>query len=151
MHWLDSTFNELTLDQLYDLLKLRVDVFVVEQTCYYPELDNLDRHIQTRHIMAYKNEKLAAYLRVLPAGTTYSTNPAIGRVVIANDARGNGLGHQLMQRALSSCQQYFPQQIIKMSAQEHLETFYNAHGFVKCSSGYLEDGIPHISMIQETK
>lgn len=151
MHWFDITFNELTLDQLYDLLKLRVDVFVVEQTCYYPELDDVDRNPNTRHIMAYQDGKLTAYLRVLPAGTTYETHPAIGRVVIAPQARGNGLGHKLMQKALDSCQQYFPQKTVKMSAQEHLEAFYNTHGFVKCSSVYLEDGIPHISMIQNSE
>ncbi|WP_286235215.1 GNAT family N-acetyltransferase [Thalassotalea sediminis] len=150
MNWLDVTFPALTLDQLYDLLKLRVDVFVVEQTCYYPELDDLDRHPETRHIMAYQGEKLAAYLRILPAGTSYNDNPAIGRVVIANYARGAGLGHQLMQKALVSCQQHFPNQRVKMSAQEHLTAFYNTHGFIECSNTYLEDGIPHICMIQKT-
>lgn len=147
--WRLKRFEELSKNELYDLLKLRVDVFVVEQTCYYPELDNLDRHSNTLHLMAYQQEKLIAYLRILPKGTSYQNHPAIGRVVIENSARGSGLGHKLLEYALTASDNAFPGQTIKISAQEHLEKFYKHHGFKRCSDMYLEDGIPHISMLQD--
>jgi len=150
LKWNVKTFKQLTLDELYDALKLRIDVFVVEQTCYYPDIDNLDRHPETLHIFGYKNDKMAAYLRVLPKGTSYPDNPSIGRVIIESSARGTGLAHQLMDKTLIECKKRFPDQTFKMSAQEHLETFYSRHGFTKCSEMYLEDGIPHISMIQNS-
>ncbi|MEW6991112.1 GNAT family N-acetyltransferase [Colwelliaceae bacterium 6441] len=149
MHWHIKTFAQLTLDELYDALKLRIDVFVVEQTCYYPDLDNLDRHPDTLHIFSYnENNEMIAYLRILAKGQCYQEYPAIGRVIIAKQARGNGIAHQLIKQAMNTCHRVFPQQVIKISAQEHLEGFYNQHGFTKCSEMYLEDGIPHISMLQ---
>jgi len=146
MSWQNKPFSQLSLDQLYDILKLRVDVFVVEQTCFYPELDNLDRNKDTKHLFLYQNDKLSAYLRILPKGTCYAQYIAIGRVVIAEHARGTGLAHELMTEALAVCNKDFPNEKIKMSAQEHLESFYQSHHFTRCSEMYLEDGIPHISM-----
>lgn len=149
--WQAKHFNELTLNQLYDLLKLRVDVFVVEQTCYYPELDSenneLDRNQETIHLLAYQDSKLVAYLRILAKGQSYEEYISIGRVAIAEQARGTGLGHELMIEALKLCQQHFPNENIKISAQEHLTRFYQQHGFKQVSEMYLEDGIPHVSMI----
>ena len=149
IQWQVKTFNELTTNELYDALKLRVDVFVVEQTCYYPELDDLDRHPDTLHLYSYQDDVMTSYLRILPKGTTYPDYVAIGRVVIAPGARGKGLGHQLMSKAIAACQKHFPGQSIKMSAQEHLEAFYNQHGFNRVSDMYLEDNIPHIAMLKE--
>ncbi|GLX77088.1 ElaA protein [Thalassotalea insulae] len=146
--WQIKTFTELTTDELYDLLKLRVDVFVVEQACYYPELDGLDRHPETLHLYCYQQNEMTSYLRILAKGVAYPTHPAIGRVVVAESARGTGLGHQLIEKALDLCKQRFAQQAIKISAQQHLEKFYLQHGFETCSAMYLEDGIPHISMVQ---
>lgn len=146
--WQIKQFNQLTLNELYDALKLRIDVFVVEQTCYYPDLDDLDRHPQTLHLFCYQNSQMTAYLRVLPKGLTYDNYPSIGRVVVAEQARGSGLAHKMITKAIHICRQTFPEQTVKISAQEHLEKFYNQHGFTKCSAMYLEDGIPHISMIQ---
>ncbi len=146
--WQVKTFNQLTLNELYDALKLRIDVFVVEQTCFYPDLDDLDRHPQTLHLFNYSENKLASYLRILPKGLSYDDYPSIGRVIIAPHARGTGLGHKLMAKALEVCQQYFPAQQIKISAQEHLEKYYNQHGFNRVSDMYLEDGTPHISMLK---
>ncbi|ALO35631.1 GCN5 family acetyltransferase [Colwellia sp. MT41] len=152
--WQSKAFSELSLNQLYDVLKLRIDVFVVEQTCYYPDLDSeknlLDRHPQTLHLLGYQAEQLVAYLRILPKGQSYTSHISIGRVVIANKARGGGLGHELMKEALSLCQQYHPNEEIKISAQQHLKSYYQRHGFAQVSAMYLEDGIPHIAMLRES-
>ena len=151
-NWQTKHFNELTLNQLYDLLKLRIDVFVVEQTCFYPDLDSdhntLDRHSETVHVLGYQQEKLVAYLRILPQGQSYKEYISIGRVAIEEKARGKGLGHELMINALNICQQHFPGQNIKISAQEHLIEFYQQHGFDQVSPMYLEDDIPHVAMVK---
>tara|TARA_B110000902_G_C13958309_1_gene456426 strand:- start:70 stop:525 length:456 start_codon:yes stop_codon:yes gene_type:complete len=149
MNWQLKKFNQLTTNELYDALKLRIDVFVVEQTCFYPDLDDLDRHHQTLHLYCYQGDKMAAYLRILAQGQSYDNYPSIGRVIIAPHARGFGLGHKLMEEAILACSQYFPSQAIKISAQEHLEKYYNKHGFIRVSDVYLEDDIPHIAMIKE--
>ncbi len=148
--WQSKNFSNLSLEQLYDILKLRVDVFVVEQACYYPDLDSdkdkLDRHPKTIHLLGYQDNNLVAYLRILPKGESYLNKISIGRVVIAESARGKGLGNELMIEALSICQQYFANEVIKISAQQHLKTYYQRHGFKQVSEMYLEDGIPHIGM-----
>jgi ElaA protein len=151
--WQTKHFSALSLNQLYDVLKLRVDVFVVEQNCFYPDLDGekglLDRHPQTMHLLGYQAEQLVAYLRILPKGQNYSNNISIGRVVTAPQARGFGLGHELMTKGLALCQQEFPEEPIKISAQQHLKDYYQKHGFIQVSEMYLEDDIPHIAMIRE--
>ncbi len=150
--WQNRTFSELSTVQLYELLKLRVDVFVVEQTCFYPDLDSLDgcldRHNETLHLLGYQENKLVAYLRILAKGQSYEDYISIGRVVVAREARGFGLGHEMIIEALRLCQKKFPRQDIKISAQEHLESYYNRHGFSKVSDMYLEDDIPHIAMLK---
>lgn len=151
--WQVKHFNELSLDQLYSLLKLRVDIFIVEQNCPYPDLDSeehcLDRHPETRHLLGYVDNKLSAYVRILSRGQSYPAHISIGRVVTVSTLRGAGLGHQLMSKALSVCQQYFPAENIKISAQQHLKHYYQQHGFEQVSDMYLEDNIPHIAMIKE--
>lgn len=151
-NWQVKYFNELTIHQLYDLLKLRIDVFVVEQTCFYPDLDSekntLDRHKETLHLLGYQNEKLVAYLRILAQGQSYDEYVSIGRVAVSQESRGTGLGHELMAEGLSLCQQYFPHQHIKISAQEHLIKFYQQQGFEQVSQMYLEDDIPHVAMLK---
>jgi len=151
--WKTKYFPELTLNQLYELLKLRIDVFVVEQTCFYPDLDSnkdsLDRHPETIHLLGYQAEQLVAYLRILPKGQSYTDFISIGRVLTAKQVRGGGLGHELMTKALSLCLQYFPNESVKISAQQHLKQYYQHHGFIQVSDMYLEDNIPHIAMIKE--
>jgi ElaA protein len=147
-NWQAKKFTQLTTNELYDLLKLRIDIFVVEQTCFYPDLDDHDRHPETLHFFCYQQGKMAAYLRILPKGLTYQDFISIGRVVIASSARGTGLGHELMKMALITCEKCFAQDTVKISAQEHLEKFYNQHGFKRVSAMYLEDDIPHIGMIK---
>ena len=112
--WQIKTFKQLSLDELYDALKLRIDVFVVEQTCYYPDLDDLDRHPETLHVFSYNQQgEMVAYLRILAKGICYPDYPAIGRVIIAEQARGKGLAHQLIEKSLAVCADLFPQQTIK--------------------------------------
>lgn len=148
INWQLKHFNELSTDELYDLIRLRIDVFVVEQTCYYSDLDNLDRLPETLHLFHYQNGEIASYLRILPKGATYNDYISIGRVIIAQCARSQGIGHKLIVESLNACEKYFPGQHIKISAQEHLQGFYQKHGFETVSEGYLEDGIPHIGMIR---
>jgi ElaA protein len=148
--WQCKDFSNLSVEQLYELLKLRVDVFVVEQTCYYPDLDSdknkLDRHPKTIHLLGYQKDELVAYLRVVPKGESYQDKISIGRVAIAETARGKGLGNELMVEALRQCKLNFPNEGIKISAQQHLKSYYQQHGFEQISEMYLEDGIPHIGM-----
>ena len=138
-------FEALDPYRLYALLRLRVDVFVVEQTCAYPELDGRDHAVGVRHLLGERRGQLLAAARLLPPGLSFDT-PAIGRVVIAGSARGLGLAHLLMQTSIAQCEQLWPGQDQSLGAQAHLQGFYAAHGFVVCSEPYLEDGIPHIDM-----
>ncbi|MDO6708786.1 GNAT family N-acetyltransferase [Photobacterium sp. 1_MG-2023] len=145
MQWQCLGFDELTTQQLYDVLKLRVDVFVVEQHCPYPEIDGHDTAEGVHHLMAYEDGVLMAYLRLLPAGLTYDA-VSIGRVITSEAARGRGLGHELMQQGLHFAEQLWPGQAIEIGAQSHLQGYYGRFGFTAFSEEYLEDGIPHIDM-----
>ena len=145
MKWLCLPFQQLNVDQLYELLKLRSDVFVVEQNCPYPDLDNHDRNPETRHLLGYKDHQLIAYLRILPAGTTYQ-HVALGRILIAQSHRKQGLAHRLMTEGLVHTQRTFRDTHIEIGAQLHLQAFYQEYQFVPCSKPYVEDGIPHIDM-----
>jgi ElaA protein len=143
--WKLLTFEQLSNNQLFDLLKLRVDVFVVEQTCPYPELDEKDRHPETRHLMGVKDGELVACARLLSAGVSYPS-ASIGRVATRQSFRGKGAGKLLMQRAIEECEGLWPNQDIEIGAQEYLKAFYGYFGFVPTSDMYLEDDIPHIDM-----
>lgn len=145
MQWLCLPFCQLSTNQLYDLIKLRVDIFVVEQNCPYHELDNNDRKDGVYHLLGYQDGKLAAYLRLLPAGTTYD-NVSIGRVVIASSTRSLGIGHALLQHGLQQAELFWPGNNIDIGAQEHLQNYYGQHGFKAISGTYLEDDIPHVDM-----
>ena len=149
MDWRIKYFRDLNTDELYDFLKLRIDVFVVEQTCYYPDLDELDRHPETIHLLGYQSKTLNAYLRILPKGTTYNDFASIGRVIISESARGTGLGHELITLGIQQCEQKMGVSTIKISAQQHLAELYKKHGFKQVTDMYLEDGIPHIGMLRE--
>ncbi|MGF1740917.1 GNAT family N-acetyltransferase [Vibrio profundum] len=149
MNFIVKQFKELSTDELYEVLRLRSEVFVVEQTCYYQDMDDRDRHPEALHVLGYQDEQLAAYLRVLPKGTTYSDYPSVGRVVIGESVRGQGAGHVLIECGIEACELKNPQQGIKISAQSHLQAFYRRHGFDVVSEEYLEDGIPHISMLRK--
>jgi ElaA protein len=143
--WQLLTFNELTNNQLFDLLKLRVDVFVVEQNCAYPELDEKDRHPQTRHLMGFQDNRLVACARLLSEGVSYPS-VSIGRVATSEVFRGKGAGKALMREAINHCEALWPGCDIEIGAQEYLKRFYESFGFEATSTMYLEDDIPHIDM-----
>lgn len=143
--WQHLPFSQLTTIQLYQLLKLRVDVFVVEQKCPYSELDGKDHQQGVYHLLGYQDDKLIACARLLPKGISYPSI-SIGRVAILKNYRGGGLGHQLIQEALCACDKLWPRESIEIGAQEHLSEFYQNHGFMPTSAMYLEDDILHIDM-----
>ena len=151
MKWSNLCFLELSVDQLYDLLKLRVDVFVVEQNCAYGELDEKDRNKQTRHLLAYNDQdEIMAYARILPPGVSYP-DASIGRVIVAQSARGFGVAQILMGKAIRISLHYWPNENIQIGAQEHLQIFYQQQGFKAVSEVYLEDGIAHLDMLLTRK
>lgn len=143
--WHSIPFSELSTQQLYQLIKLRVDVFVVEQNCPYPELDGKDTLAGVEHLLGYADAELVACARLLPPGTSYD-NTSIGRVATKQSARGDGFGHQLIKEALIRCEALWPSKTIDIGAQQHLENFYANHGFETISEMYLEDDIPHVDM-----
>jgi ElaA protein len=148
--WEAKTFQQLTVDELFDLLKLRVDVFVVEQQCAYRELDDHDRHPETRHLSGHDVVgRLIAYARILPPGLRYP-EVNLGRFVVKADSRMQGIGHQLLQTALREVSRSWPGIPIRISAQDYLQAFYAQYGFLRVSEVYLEDGIPHVELLKET-
>lgn len=139
------TMDALSAADLYALLKMRVDVFVVEQQCPYAELDGKDA--AALHLRLIAEEVLVASARLLQP--KQPGEPArIGRVVVSPDHRGKRLGDAVMREALSACEAAFPRAPIALSAQSHLRAFYAGFGFLATSDEYLEDGIPHVDMLR---
>jgi ElaA protein len=143
--WHLKHHSELDKPELYALLALRTRVFVVEQNCPYQELDGQDLLGDTCHLLAWRGDALLAYLRLLDP-VTQGGDVVIGRVLIAPEARGTGLGHELMARALQACAARWPGLPLYLSAQAHLQGYYGRYGFVAVTEPYLEDDIPHIGM-----
>ena len=138
-----KNFEELTLSELYALLKLRVDIFVVEQQCPYEELDDRDR--RAMHLFFEKDGEILGGLRILPKGETFDT-VAIGRLAVRKDARNLGLARKLMLQAIDYIENVLEENKIKISAQTYLISFYESLGFQPLGETYLEDGIPHVDM-----
>ena len=138
-------FQQLTLQQLYDILQLRQEVFVVEQDCPYLDADDKDQ--KAWHLMQYQDQKLIAYTRLLPMGVSYTNYAAIGRVVTSPSVRRAGYGKRLMETSLKQMEAIFPNHPIKISAQCYLLKFYQELNFHPIGEEYLEDGIPHVQMI----
>ena len=147
--WQLATFEQLTTKELYQMLQLRIEIFVVEQTCYYQDLDGKDHHRETQHLMGYRNNELVAYARLLAPGVSYDGLVSIGRVIVAPQGRGMKLGAELMIQAIAGCEKYWPDHNIKLSAQQHLQEFYQRQQFKTVSEMYLEDDIPHVAMVRE--
>lgn len=141
MKWSFKQFPELSTDELYDILRLRQNVFVVEQECPYPDADGEDQ--QWRHLLAHDKGKLVAYARI---GNEKDGSARIGRVVVDPDYRGQGLGRELMEKAIHHAHELAPKQPVYVGAQTYLLEFYNSLGFESVGEAYLEDGIPHQGM-----
>ncbi|MGB1270243.1 MAG: GNAT family N-acetyltransferase [Flavobacteriaceae bacterium] len=141
-----KTFQELTTTELYDLLQLRSEVFVVEQDCVYQDVDGKDD--KALHVMGYKNNVLIGYSRLFKPGN-YFSEASIGRVIIKASERKFGYGHALIQKCIDVIETQFKTKEIHISAQTYLQKFYESHGFVQIGEGYLEDEIPHIKMVKE--
>lgn len=145
LQWKCTFFDELTAKELYAIMHLRSEVFVVEQNCIYLDADFKDPHCY--HLTGWNGDKLAAYARLVPPGVSYE-EMSIGRVVTSPFYRGGGLGRQLMQNALYNCALIFGEKAIKIGAQLYLEKMYKSFGFQPVGEVYLEDGIEHIHMIR---
>lgn len=144
IEWKVAAFEELSLEQFYVIAQLRADVFCIEQNCLYQDLDGRDQ--QASHISGYINGELVAYARTFTTGIAYNDAASIGRVLIKESYRKKRLGKALMEKAINVLKQETDTRLINISAQAHLEGFYNVLGFVSCSDIYDEDGIPHIRM-----
>ena len=149
IHIVTKAFKELTVDELYALLQLRSEVFVVEQDCVYQDIDYKDQ--KALHVLGFKSEasgeKLVAYTRIFRPGD-YFEYASIGRVVVSQNERMHKYGYDIMNASIEAVKTRYNETKIKISAQVYLKKFYNNLGFKEVGEGYLEDGIPHIGMIK---
>ena len=144
LDWQIKHYRDLTLNEFHDIIALRSEVFVVEQNCAYQDLDGKDK--KCYHLICRNGKgKIVATSRILPPGISYD-NTAIGRVVIEEELRGQGTGHEMMKHCIDFCIKEFGNEPIIISAQKHLEKYYGKHEFVSTGNEYLEDGIPHVEM-----
>jgi ElaA protein len=144
MTWQCKTFSELTNEELYKILQLRNEVFVVEQNCPYQDCDGKD--LKAHHFSAWDDDVLVAYTRLLPKGVSYDAGASIGRVLTSRKVRGQKLGKELMQKSIDKIYELYGQMPIIIGAQLYLKRFYESFAFVQQGEGYLEDNIPHIVM-----
>lgn len=139
-------FYDLSTDELYEMLRLRAEVFVVEQDCVYQDLDNKDQ--RSYHLLCFDGENdLIGYTRLAPKGISYPEYASIGRVVTSDKVRRKGIGKEIMKKSILEIERLFGQKEIKISAQCYLDKFYREIGFNPVGEEYLEDGIPHIGMV----
>jgi ElaA protein len=146
MQWLLKKFEQLSPYELYAVLRLRNEVFVVEQNCVFQDADDNDQNAY--HLMSFSDNKLIAYTRLIPPAEVYE-QASIGRVVTSPSARAIGAGKELMTQSIKACYDLFGMHDIKIGAQVYLRKFYESFGFKQCSDIYMEDGIPHIYMIKK--
>lgn len=145
IRWASSKFEQLNTKELFEIFKLRQEVFVLEQTCLYPDIDDTD--LLAVHLCGWVGQELALYARIIPAGASYP-QASIGRIVTASSHRGLGLGRELVAQSISALEQHLGAQEIKIGAQSQLIKFYQDFNFAVVSDEYLEDGIPHIDMLR---
>ncbi len=146
LKWKIKPFDALTVHELYDLLKLRSEIFVLEQNCVYLDLDGKDE--KALHLIGEFDSKIVAYARLFDAGISFD-NASIGRVVVDQKYRDKKWGHILMREAIAGIKATFGKDNITIGAQLYLKKFYESHGFLQTSDMYLEDDIPHIEMIRQ--
>jgi ElaA protein len=144
-NWILKTFTDLTPDELYKILRLRAEVFVVEQNCVFQDMDNKDQ--ESHHLTGWLDNELVAYTRIMPAGLAYE-EVSIGRVVSSPRYRGSGAGRELMNKAFLCIAELYGKQRVRIGAQLYLQTFYSSLGFEPQGDIYLEDGIQHIIMLK---
>jgi ElaA protein len=144
MNWSVKPFTELSLKELYALLKLRAEVFVVEQTCIYNDLDELD--FDAIHLFGMDNGDVLVYARILPAHSRFK-EVSLGRIVVSTNSRGLGYGKEVIKKSIEYIKENISDNLIRISAQEYLLNYYEELGFKIASSSYLEDGIPHVEMV----
>lgn len=140
-----KTFKELNTEELYTILQLRSEVFVVEQDCVYQDIDGKDQ--KALHVLGYKDETIIAYTRIFKPGD-YFENASIGRVLVKKSERQFKYGYDIMKASIEAIRSNYNEKTIKISAQKYLKTFYNNLGFNSVGEPYLEDGIPHIAMVK---
>ena len=140
-----KSFNLLSVEELYKILQLRSDVFVVEQNCVYQDMDGKDRY--ATHVLGYKNGSLVAYTRIFKP-KAYFEEASIGRVLVKKEYRAFKYGYDIMNASIAAIAQRYGTTTIKISAQAYLQQFYTNLGFKKMGEPYLEDDIPHIAMIK---
>lgn len=146
MEWIVKKMEELDVRTLYDILELRVRVFIIEQKCFYEELDNKD--FKSVHLFAKDDAgKIVSYLRVLEPGVSFD-EVSIGRVLVHPEARRGGLGHLLMEKGLEVVKEIYGDVPVKISAQAYLQRFYESLGFKAITEIYVEDDIPHLDMVR---
>lgn len=143
--WRLMAFDDLRVNVLYEMLRLRSEVFVVEQQCVFQDIDGFDR--EAMHLMGVQHNELQAYARCFGPGVKFA-EASIGRVLTRQSARGTGLGHALIDQAVSAVSQVWGPQAIRIGAQMQLAGFYAKHGFAEVGKTYLEDGIPHLEMLR---
>ncbi|MRG87294.1 GNAT family N-acetyltransferase [Salinibacillus xinjiangensis] len=148
MQWIQKQFEDLTIQELYTILKERVDVFVVEQNCPYPEIDNYDQ--VSEHLYLLHKGEMVAYCRLLPHGTMYE-EASIGRVLVNDKFRRQGYATDLMKKAVHVLTREWGETLVKLHAQSHLQHFYRQFGFKVTSDEYMDDGILHVDMLLNTK
>ncbi len=144
--WQLINFPDLKSTELYEIIKLRNEVFVVEQNCVFQDADDKDQGCF--HLLGWVNNNLAAYARLVPPGHIY-TYPSIGRIITSPKYRRFGFGKQLLEKSIAACEKLYGKQTIKIGAQLYLKKFYEGFGFVQAGDGYDEDGIPHNYMLRE--
>lgn len=144
--WRVKKFEELDVQELYAILRLRSEVFVVEQNCVFQDMDNKDQ--PSYHLMGSENNTLLAYTRLVPPGVSYEV-ASIGRVITSQASRGTGIGKELMEKSIEESVKLFGNGPIKIGAQLYLREFYSSFGFRQSSDVYDEDGIDHIEMIRQ--
>ncbi|POY39865.1 GNAT family N-acetyltransferase [Flavobacterium alvei] len=146
LQWKIKSFENLSVNELYDILRLRSEIFVVEQNCVYLDLDGKDK--LSLHLFGEFDGKIVAYSRLFQPGITFE-NASIGRVVVNANYRDKKWGHDLMRESIAAIKSHFGESKITIGAQLYLKKFYESHGFVQTSEMYLEDDIPHIEMKKE--